>query len=181
MTFLPPLTASSSNVERAGPSTSSQGALEPARGSQGPENSRLPSERGARQRAIRPRLHEDQETSQQRRGCRGRARTTAPRTNSISRRSTQQRSSWSSRGSPVVAPRRSLRLQGTGRERSRSPLHRASRSQSQPRSRGSRQMPHQAAQSSTLGSASPGTSGPSGDSVVREHRRPSRQQGRSRP
>ncbi|XP_040548929.1 PHD finger protein 7-like isoform X2 [Gallus gallus] len=125
-------TASSSNTERAGPSTSSQGALEPPRGSQGlenissgpssqaasglpqrsqlPENSHLPSEPGTRQRTVRPRLPADHEASRHR----GSGRTTAPRTSSGSRRSTQQRASRPSADSPVAAPRRGPRQQGTG-------------------------------------------------------------------
>jgi len=198
-TSLPPLTASSSNTERAGPSTSSQGALEPPRGSQGlenissgpssqaasglpqrsqlPENSHLPSEPGTRQRTVRPRLPADHEASRHR----GSGRTTAPRTSSGSRRSTQQRASRPSADSPVAAPRRGPRQQGTGRVRSRSPLQdRASRSQSRPRrSRGSRQTPRQAARSSTLCSATPVTSRPSRGSPQPGHRRASRQQGRA--
>ncbi|XP_048783370.1 PHD finger protein 7-like isoform X6 [Lagopus muta] len=193
----------STNTERAGPSTSSQGAPEPPRGSQGPENissgsssqaasgpshrsqlpenSRLPSEPGTRQRAIGPRLPEDQEASLQRRGRRGSGRATAPRTSSSSRRSTPRRAPRPSSDSPVAAPRRSPRQQGTGRARSRSPLQdRASRSQSRPRrSRGSRQTPRRAAQSSTLCSAAPVTSRPSRGSPLPGHRRPSRQQGRA--
>ncbi|XP_025000167.1 PHD finger protein 7-like isoform X2 [Gallus gallus] len=192
-------TASSSNTERAGPSTSSQGALEPPRGSQGlenissgpssqaasglpqrsqlPENSHLPSEPGTRQRTVRPRLPADHEASRHR----GSGRTTAPRTSSGSRRSTQQRASRPSADSPVAAPRRGPRQQGTGRVRSRSPLQdRASRSQSRPRrSRGSRQTPRQAARSSTLCSATPVTSRPSRGSPQPGHRRASRQQGRA--
>ena len=183
MTSLPPLTASSSNTERAGPSTSSQGALEPPRGSQGLENiSSGPSSQAASGLPQRSQLPEnslpaDHEASRHR----GSGRTTAPRTSSGSRRSTQQRASRPSADSPVAAPRRGPRQQGTGRVRSRSPLQdRASRSQSRPRrSRGSRQTPRQAARSSTLCSATPVTSRPSRGSPQPGHRRASRQQGRA--
>lgn len=202
MTFLPPLTASSTNAELAGPSTSSQEPLELPRGSQGventspgptsqaalgpshrfqlPENSHLPNEPGTRQRTIQPSSHEDRGTSRRGQGHRGSSRTPAPSTNSSSRRSSNRRASRSSRDSRVAAPRRSLRQQGMGRVRSRSPLqNRASSSQSRPRrSRGSRQTPAQAAQSSRLCSATPVTSRPSRRSPLPERRRQSRQRGR---
>ncbi|XP_031456948.1 uncharacterized protein LOC116233898 isoform X2 [Phasianus colchicus] len=203
-TFLPPLTASSANVELAGPSTASQSALgsssssvesetfssvptsqaavETSQSSQLPEHSDLHSVPETEQGANGPRLSEDQATSEQLPGRRRSRQTAAPSAESDSHTSTRRRASGSSRASPAAARRRRPRRRGRSRTRSRSPLQaRAPTSQSRPRRRRGRwQTPAPGEQSGTRRSTRSATSRSPRASRVPRRRGPSRQRGRTR-
>ncbi|XP_040525679.1 PHD finger protein 7-like isoform X1 [Gallus gallus] len=175
-------TASSANMEHAGSSSASREGLRPSHSSSVPGNissastsqaasgpslsSQLPEHSGhprEPETELRPRLHEDQNPSEQRRGRRRSRRTPAPGAESSSQTSTRQRASGSSTESPAAAHTMRLRPRRAGQTRSRSPLRaRASHSPNRPRrQRGSRQMPLR-------------------ESSLPEDRRQSTRQGRSR-
>ena len=204
MPFLPLPAASSANTEIAGPSTASQGALEPASGSmepqnissmpasqaalgtsqssQLPEHSDLPSVPETEQGTNGTRSSEDRATPEQLRGRRGSRRTAAPRAESDSHAATRRRASGSSRASPAAARRRRRRQRsGRSRTRSRSPLQRRDpSSQSRPRRRhGSRRRPASREQSGTRRSTRSATSRSPMASRVPRRRGPSRQGGRA--
>uniref|UniRef100_A0A669PY43 PHD finger protein 7 n=1 Tax=Phasianus colchicus TaxID=9054 RepID=A0A669PY43_PHACC len=197
-------TASSANVELAGPSTASQSALgsssssvesetfssvptsqaavETSQSSQLPEHSDLHSVPETEQGANGPRLSEDQATSEQLPGRRRSRQTAAPSAESDSHTSTRRRASGSSRASPAAARRRRPRRRGRSRTRSRSPLQaRAPTSQSRPRRRRGRwQTPAPGEQSGTRRSTRSATSRSPRASRVPRRRGPSRQRGRTR-
>lgn len=131
---------SSSVPENISSASTSQAASVPLLSSQLPEHSGHPREP---ETELRPRLHEDHNPSEQRRGRRRSRRTPAPGAESSSQTSTRQRASGSSTESPAAAHTMRLRPRRAGQTRSRSPLRaRASHSPNRPRRHcGSRQMP----------------------------------------
>ena len=191
LTFLPPLTASSTNSDLAGDSTISQQGLGPSRGSETPESSSssttshapsgpadcspvpessgLSRQRRTDRRRIRPRAQRDENNEPQ--GHRG----------SSIPNSASQGTSESSRHSPSNGYNLRCRQGQRARTRSRSPLQRrAPDSPSQPRTRrGSRQAPESSAKSCTHRYSGPGTSRSSRVSTAAD-RGQSRQTGRAR-
>ncbi|POI19315.1 hypothetical protein CIB84_016940 [Bambusicola thoracicus] len=174
LTFPPPLTASSTVAQLAGPSAASQEDPGPSHSSQQPQDSRtgptsqaasgpshtseLPqlsrqnSELGQTEHGtICSRSPDHQDTSELHQAhCDSRC-TAAPSAESSAHPSTRRGRSGSSGAATAAARRRRPRQQGTSRTRSRSPLQgRAPRSQSQTRRpQGSRRTAAPAAQNST--------------------------------
>jgi len=169
LTFLPPLTASSTNSDLPGYSTTSHAPSGPADCSPVPESSGLSRQRRTDRRRIRPRAQRDENNEPQ--GHRG----------SSIPNSACQETSESSRHSLALGYNRRCRQGQRARTRSRSPLQRrAPDSPSQPRTRrGSRQAPESSAKSCTHRYSGPGTSRSSRVSTAAD-RGQSRQTGRAR-
>ena len=200
LTFLPPLTASSTNSDLSGLSTISRPGLGPPRGSataesssssttdqapstpahssREPESSVLSSQRRTDRRRISPRLHRDGNACNQPRGHRGSCRNAASTAESSTPNSSSQ---GTSRHSPAAGYNLRCRQGLRARTRSRSPLQRrAPDSPSQPQThRGSRRESTPSAESCTHSYTRPGAPGSSGDSTEAAGSR-SRQPGRAR-
>ncbi|XP_021239442.1 PHD finger protein 7-like [Numida meleagris] len=196
-------TASSTNWELAGSSTTSQQGLGPSQGSvvpesssssttsqapsgtahssRVPESSGLPSQHRTDQRRKPSRWHRDVNTCSQPRGRRGSCRNAAPSAESNALDFASQGTSGSSRHSPALGYNLRSRQGERARTRSRSPLQcRAPDSPSRPRRRHvSRHTPAPSAESCTHSYTRQGAPGSSRDSTAADGSR-SRQPGRAR-
>ncbi|XP_031411353.1 PHD finger protein 7-like [Meleagris gallopavo] len=172
-------TASSTNSDLPGYSTTSHAPSGPADCSPVPESSGLSRQRRTDRRRIRPRAQRDANTCSQSQGHRGSSHNAARIVESRTPNSASQGTSESSRHSPSNGYNLRRRQGQRARTRSRSPLQRpAPDSPSQPRTRrGSRQAPTPSAESCTHRYTGPGASRSSRVSTAAD-RGQSRQTGR---